>query len=119
MTAQTNAPRGVVALDVGSTNINIVHYSPELEVLDSRSVATLRNEAPPYLSIDVEQAVDFSLRSISAFDRSVPVDAIVPCTHGSAMALIDDRGDLVLPVMSYLATVPEDIERAAMEICYR
>ena len=112
MTAQTIAPRSVVALDVGSTNINIVHYSPELEVLDSRSVATLRNEAPPYLSIDVEQAVDFSLRSISAFDRSVPVDAIVPCTHGSAMALIDDRGDLVLPVMSYLATVPEDIERA-------
>ncbi len=117
MTANTtHVPRSVVALDVGSTNINIVHYSPDLEVLDSRSLGALRDEAPPYLSIDVEQAVEFSLGSIRAFDQAVPVDAIVPCTHGSAVALIDERGDLVFPLMSYLAAVPEDIAQAYASI---
>lgn len=112
MTDQSPVPRSVVALDIGSTNINVVHYSPELEVLDSRSTATLRDETPPYLSLDVEQAVDFSLQSIRAFDGQVPVDAIVPCTHGSALALIDAQGALVFPVMSYLAEVPQDIATA-------
>ncbi len=112
MTAQVPVPRSIVALDVGSTNINIVHYSTQLDVLDSRTVATLRNESPPYLSLDVEQAVGFSLQSIRAFDRNVPVDAIVPCTHGSALVLIDEHGDPVFPVMSYLAAVPQDIAEA-------
>ncbi|MEM9106045.1 MAG: L-fuculose kinase [Pseudomonadota bacterium] len=109
MTDQIPAPRSIVALDIGSTNINVVHFSSELEVLDSQSTSTLRHQSPPYLSLDVEQAVDFSLQSIRAFDRTVPVDAIVPCTHGSALALIDEHGDLVFPVMSYLAAVPDDI----------
>lgn len=112
----SNNPRSIVAIDVGATNIDVFQYSAELEVIEQRATSAQRREAPPYLSLDVEHVIEFALRSIVDFDRGVPVDAIVPCTHGSAVALIDERGELVLPVMSYRAAVPDDIAKAYADI---
>ena len=38
-----------------------------------------------------------------------PVDVIVPCAHGSALALLDETGALALPVMDYFAEPPAAI----------
>ncbi|MDA4848661.1 FGGY-family carbohydrate kinase [Hoeflea poritis] len=116
MTASSKSPRSVVAIDVGATNIDVIQYSAELEVIEQRSAGALRREAPPYLSLDVEHVIEFALHSIADFDRGVPVDAIVPCTHGSAVALLDEQGELVFPVMSYLAAIPDDIAEAYADI---
>ena len=48
--------------------------------------------------------------------RTLPVDVIVPCAHGSALALLDEAGALALPVMDYLAEPPAEIVAAYREI---
>ncbi len=108
---QADPPRSIVVIDVGATNIDFVQFGADLEVIDKRGTPAVRQSAPPYLSLDVEHALTCAREAIRAFDQTCPVDAVVPCTHGSAVALIDEAGDLVFPVMSYLSPVPDPVAK--------
>lgn len=110
------ALRSIAVIDVGATNAKTVQFGPDLAVLAERSMAVRHLETLPYRQLDPEAVLDFARSSIREFDRTVPVDAIVPCTHGSALALLDMAGDLALPVMSYMAAMPDDIAGAYSEI---
>ncbi|WP_170473201.1 FGGY-family carbohydrate kinase [Ruegeria arenilitoris] len=112
---RSKVPRSVVVLDVGATNVDVVQFSSEFQIIDKCSTTSLRIPAPPYLSLDAESVINFALQSIQTFDQNVPVDAIVPCTHGSAVALLDGKGELALPVMSYLSPVPDHVAVAYKE----
>ncbi|MCB1491000.1 MAG: hypothetical protein KDJ77_04240 [Rhodobiaceae bacterium] len=61
--------------------------------------------------------VAFAREHLPRFDAILPVDVVVPCAHGSSLALMDDSGTLVLPFMDYEAEPPEEIARgyAAIE----
>jgi sugar (pentulose or hexulose) kinase len=61
------------------------------------------------LSIDLDPVLEFAGRILPRFDSILPVGAIVPCSHGSAAALVDGTGELVLPIMSYEADPPPEI----------
>jgi sugar (pentulose or hexulose) kinase len=54
--------------------------------------------------------------ALPEFDKISPVDVIVPCAHGSALALLDETGALALPVMDYLAEPQADIVAAYRQI---
>ena len=41
--------------------------------------------------------------------RCLPIDAIVPTAHGAAMACLDEKGGLALPVMDYTSEPPPEI----------
>ncbi len=103
-------------MDVGSTNVKATLFDRGLNVLESRSTASAWHEGPPYLHIDPEPVIEFARQSIAEFDRMLPVDAIVPGAHGSSLALLDDGGELTLPIMAYEAQPPERVRSSYAEI---
>ena len=104
-----NELRGIAVLDVGATNAKALLFDAGLDLLAEESLASRRRDGPPYLSIDCAPLLAFAADVLPRFDLVRPVDAIVPCTHGSAAALVDEAGDLALPVMSYEAEPPPEI----------
>ena len=108
----TSPPRSIVAIDVGATNVDVVQFSPELQVIARKGTGAERKAAPPYLHLDADKIIGFAIDAIRQFDRELPVDAIVPCTHGSAAGLLTQDGNLALPIMSYLADVPGEVATA-------
>lgn len=109
-------PRSIVVIDVGSTNAKVVQIGPDLGVLQERAIPVAPRAAPHYQSLDSEAVLEFAIAAIREFDRVTPVDAIVPCTHGSALALLTADGALALPIMSYHAAIPEVVARAYEDI---
>lgn len=107
MTAR--GPSGIAVLDVGATNVQATLFDGKLNLLDEETIPSSRREGPPYLSIDIDPVLDFARANLTRFDSILPVDAIVPCSHGSAAALVDSVGELVLPIMSYEADPPQAV----------
>ncbi|MBM1218667.1 hypothetical protein JQU17_00545 [Ponticoccus sp. SC2-23] len=103
------APRSIVVIDVGATNAKVVQIGPDLTIMQDRSVPVAPLDGGLYQILDSEAVLNFASAAILDFDRRTSVDAIVPCTHGSALALLTADGELALPMMSYLARVPDDI----------
>jgi sugar (pentulose or hexulose) kinase len=102
-------PRGIAVVDAGATNTKAVLFSAEGLPLAERKIASRHVEGPPYRHIDPEPVVAFCRESLPALDQIAPVDVVVPCAHGAALACLDERGELALPVMDYTAEPPADI----------
>src|SRR5262245_7021954 len=109
-------PRGTLVLDIGSTNTKLVLFDSAGRPLAERRAESRHMPAPPYASLDPEPALALFAEALPEFDRMLPVDVIVPCAHGSALALLDESGALALPVMDYLAEPPADIVAAYRRI---
>ncbi len=102
-------PRGIAVVDVGYTNTKIALFSAGGELLAKREAASRHVDGPPYKHIDPEPMVALCRTALSELDRILPVDAVVPCAHGAAMACLDATGNLALPVMDYMCEPPADI----------
>ncbi len=111
-----NPHRGIVVIDVGSTNVKALLFDAGLTLIAEEGIATTRHEGPPYLAIDMEPVVAFARQCLPAFDALLPVDVIVPCSHGSSAVLLDEAGNLALPIMSYEAEPPQSIVDGYSEI---
>ena len=105
----TSKPRGIAVVDVGYTNTKISLFSPEGVLAAEHRVASRHVEGPPYRHIDPEPMVALCREALPALDRILPIDAIVPCAHGAAMACVDAAGGLALPVMDYISQPPPGI----------
>jgi sugar (pentulose or hexulose) kinase len=101
--------RGIAVLDIGATNTKLVLFAADLTILAEHTVPAQHHADPPYLAIDPRPVMALVARAVPEFDAQLPVDAIVPCAHGSAAALVDGNGQLILPVMSYEAEPPPEI----------
>ena len=101
--------RGIAVVDVGYTNTKIALFSPQGELLAERKAPSLHLAAPPYKHIDPEPMVALCRAALPELDRMLPIDAIVPTAHGAAMACLDAKGDLALPVMDYTSEPPREI----------
>jgi L-fuculokinase len=100
------APRGIAVVDVGYTNTKIALFSPSGDLLAERKAASRHVEGPPYRHIDPEPMVALCRAALPELDRILPIDALVPCAHGAAMAALAADGSLALPVMDYTAEPP-------------
>ena len=109
-------PRGTLVLDIGSTNTKLVLFDGAARPLRERRVESRHVPGPPYRSLDPEPALALLAEALPDFDAELPVDVIVPCAHGSALALLDEDGGLALPVMDYFAEPPAEIADAYREI---
>ena len=105
-------PRGIAVIDAGATNIKIALFDDQGRLLDDRKVASRHVEGPPYRHIDPEPMVALCRSALPELDRILPIDAVVPCAHGAALACLDAAGDLALPVMDYTAEPPAEITAA-------
>ncbi len=102
-------PRGIAVVDVGFTNTKIAVFSPDGKMIAERKAPSRHVQGPPYRHIDPEPMVDFCRVTLAGLDRILPLDVIVPCAHGAALACLDANGDLALPVMDYTSEPPAGI----------
>ncbi len=106
-------PRHVAVIDIGKTNAKLA-----LVDLETRSeTASLRQpNAPrrdgPYPHHDIEAIWAFILDGLATLRREHPIDAISVTTHGATAALVDAKGDLVLPVLDYEFDGPDGLREA-------
>ncbi len=108
--------RGIAVLDIGSTNVKVALFDASLSLIAEETILSVRNDAPPYLAIDPETVMAFANRILPEFDAILPIDVIVPCSHGSSAPLLDASGALTLPIMSYEAEPPGQIISAYARI---
>ncbi len=92
----------VATFDVGKTNSRLVATDLRaMEEIWSDSISSPVSNDPPYPHIDTERLWEFLLESLRKLVLVADVSAISVTAHGSAAALVDKKGGLVLPVMDY------------------
>ena len=110
-TMRESSPRGIAVVDVGFTNTKIALFSPQGELVAERKGPSRHVPGPPYLHIDPEPMVALCRSALPELDAMLPIDAVVPTAHGAAMACLDAKGELALPVMDYTSEPPHEIVR--------
>ena len=81
---------------------------------DRRSNPVLRDGIYPHY--DVEMLWSFILASLRQFAQEPGFDAISITTHGASAALLDENGDLAMPVLDYEHSYPVEIREAYLGI---
>ena len=95
----------VAVIDIGVTHAKLLLIDQVGRVIHRQQTDNPPQPSPPYLHIDTERLWRWLLESLAAAAKIAVIDALVPCAHGSAAALLDgDR--LALPVMHYEAQPP-------------
>ncbi len=105
----SESPRGIAVVDAGATHTKIVLFDGGGHAVAARNIASRHVEGPPYRHIDPEPMVGLARQVLPEFDRILPVDAVVPCAHGAALACLAVDGSLALPVMDYTAVPPPEV----------
>ena len=101
--------RGIAVVDAGKTNTKVILFDVNGKPLASRMVASVNHEGPPYRSIDPAPLIGLCRTAFSELDAIVPIDVVVPCAHGAALACLASDGSLALPVMDYTSEPPASI----------
>jgi sugar (pentulose or hexulose) kinase len=102
-------PRGIAVIDAGATNTKVVLFSSEGKRLAERKAMSRHVEGPPYKYIDPHAVAGLCTEALPELDRIAPIDAIVPCGHGAALALLARDGALAMPIMDYTAEPPQSV----------
>src|SRR6476469_10256152 len=94
--------RGIAVVDVGATNSKIALFDSSGKLLDECKMASRHVAAPLYPHLDPKRLVAFCAKHLPELDEIMLIDVIVPSAHGAAIACLDARGHLALPVMDYM-----------------
>ena len=101
--------RHVAVLDVGKTNAKAVLVDLEsMAETCVKKTSSPVSDCPPFPHFDTERLWRFMLSSLEEFGKHAKVDAVCATTHGAAAALVDEQGELVLPVLDYLHDGPDE-----------
>ncbi|RUV54167.1 carbohydrate kinase, partial [Mesorhizobium sp. M1A.F.Ca.IN.022.02.1.1] len=98
----------VAVIDIGKTNAKVALV--DLDRFEEIAVRKTGNgvvNSGLYPHFDIERLWRFILHSLAALHREHRVDAISVTTHGATAVLLDDAGDLALPVLDYEFTGPD------------
>lgn len=98
----------IAVIDIGKTNakVAIVDLSNLAEIA-IRKTPNVTSTDGIYPHADVEALWKFILESLKALNSEHGIDAITVTTHGATAALLDEHGELVLPVLDYEFDGPE------------
>ena len=101
--------RQVAVIDIGKTNAKLllVDLLSGVEKTVARRANQVRTDGP-YPSFDIEGLWSFLLAALTDLAQSQTVDAISITTHGAAAVLVDGVGDLVLPMLDYEHSGPDE-----------
>ncbi|KGJ02731.1 Sugar (pentulose or hexulose) kinase [Paracoccus halophilus] len=100
----------IAVIDIGKTNAKLALV--EGETLAEIAVVTRPNRplpGPPWSHVDLDGHWDFFLHHLSAFHAAHGVDAISVTTHGAAAVLLDDAGQVAVPMLDYEHPGPGDL----------
>jgi sugar (pentulose or hexulose) kinase len=101
--------RGIAVVDAGKTNTKVILFDGAGKPLATRTVASLNHEGPPYRTIDPAPLIGLCRTALAELDAILPIDVVVPCAHGAALACLAADGSLALPVMDYTSEPPAQI----------
>jgi sugar (pentulose or hexulose) kinase len=103
------SPNHIAVIDIGKTNVKVVLFDlkSRVELAVHKQANTVRHDGP-YPHYDVEKLWAFMLNSLRDLQHRYGVDAISMTTHGATAALVDDIGELSLPILDYEHTGPDD-----------
>lgn len=103
----------IAVIDIGKTNAKVVlvdgRRGAELAV---RKTANTVLPGPPYPHFDIETLWHFILQTLKDFAANPGFEALSITTHGASAALLDQNGDLALPVLDYEHLYPDAIATA-------
>src|SRR5687767_14216175 len=102
-------PRAVAVVDAGATNTKIVLFSSKGKRLAERKAPSRHVEGPPYRHIDPQAVAELCSEALPDLDLIAPIDVVVPCAHGAALALLAENGSLAMPIMDYTAEPPDHV----------
>jgi sugar (pentulose or hexulose) kinase len=98
----------VAVIDIGKTNAKVALVDLDrFEEIAVRRTANAVVDGGPYPHFDTERLWRFIRDSLAALNRERPVDAISVTTHGATAVLLDEAGDLALPVLDYEFAGPD------------
>lgn len=111
------SPRYVAVIDIGKTNakVALVDLAIRSELASRKQLNTPSRDGP-YPHHDVDAIWSFILDGLAALRQQHPIDAISVTTHGATAALLDAKGELVLPVLDYEFDGPDGLREAYEEI---
>jgi sugar (pentulose or hexulose) kinase len=109
-------PRGIAVVDVGYTNTKIALFAPDGHLVAERKSPSRHVEGSLYRQIDPAPMLELCRTALPELDKFLPIDAIVPCAHGAALACLDSSGRLALPVMDYTSEPPTAIVESYKKI---
>lgn len=98
-------PETVLVLDIGKTNKKAAVYDREFRVLAEERIAL---DAVDWNGLEVEQTdtiLAWFRERVRVFARTFDIRAISVSGHGATLALLDERGELALPVISYTSRI--------------
>ena len=103
--------KNVAVIDIGKTNVKLTLV--RLNDLNEIDILTQPNDVlpgPPWPHYNVESHWAFLLNGLHNFQKLHGIDAISVTTHGACIALLDDMGNLVAPILDYEHTGPDEFE---------
>ncbi|MEI5680166.1 MULTISPECIES: FGGY-family carbohydrate kinase [unclassified Mesorhizobium] len=103
-------PRRVAVIDIGKTNAKVVVV--DFDAMAEIDVRRMPNRVATdglYPHHDTGRLWDFILDSLTQLARRHAIDAISVTTHGATAALLDERGELALPILDYEHDGPGDL----------
>ncbi len=99
-------PQTVLVLDIGKTNKKAAVYDRDFRVLAEERIS-LGTAAWRGLEVErTDELLAWFRDRLRAFAREYDIRAISISGHGATLALLDERGELAMPVLSY--TSPTD-----------
>lgn len=100
----------VVVLDVGKTNKKLSAYSREFQVLAEERITIEPGDLNGLEVEDTGALLKWFRSALKKLAAGLDVRAIAITTHGATLALLDDKGRLAHPVISYSAAKGAEIQ---------
>lgn len=109
-------PPAVAVLDVARETLRLVAVSPERRILTSRVAPNVTRSAEPYPYLDVEHLWRWLTAALADFGERFDVQAIVPVAGSTGVALVDEAGELVLPIPDPASAIPATVATGYAEV---
>lgn len=107
----------IAVLDIGKTNAKVLVLDCATgEELDVRRLANKVIAADPYPHYEMEGLWNFFRKALAELSVAPGYDAISITTHGASGVLLNEAGDLALPVLDYEYEYPEEIRAAYAQL---
>jgi len=103
----------IAIIDIGKTNakVVVVDAATGMEIAVRKTANTVLS-GPPYPHFDADALWTFILAALRDFAQRPGFDAISITTHGASAALLDDSGELALPLLDYEHAYPQPVVEA-------